>query len=176
MSQSDEQYRQISETTAALLRGILDEAGYLSDDARERLERLHEVHSLFGRYVTPPDLLAGVERKRQEHAELFERTRAFKMVPEHRKRREVLEALADDRLTQRQLVDRLLVHYPGAHINAIAYPLLKRLMESGEVDRVRDGAPRAGRPTWRYYRRSELTGPIADLQRALDKPAAGETR
>lgn len=91
----------------------------------------------------------------------------WKMFPEHERFRAILDTLGDDALTVQEVADNFADHLPewGAnrswHYSNI-YPLLQKLRDAGEVDR-KAAEVRGGRPVWRYFRRSELSGPIADI-------------
>lgn len=90
---------------------------------------------------------------------------AWKATPRHERERIVMEALADDHLTASEAADRIQDAHP-AFGNNVGYAsvraLLHQLIDAGEVEREH-GEPRRGRPVWRYFRRSRLEGPIADL-------------
>jgi len=81
-----------------------------------------------------------------------------------------LEALREDRLTVAELTTRLAGQFDDravydGHVRSI----VERLRHAGDVERVRlapgtEGEYHAAR--WLYSRRSALTGPIAELERA----------
>lgn len=102
-----------------------------------------------------------------------EQRSAWRRIPAHERDRLVIQLLGSERLTVSELTRRLRtelagttdVLYPGS---AEVRPILKRLMTARELDRA--PADRAGRTRYRYFRRTELSGPIADLERMLQEP------
>lgn len=79
----------------------------------------------------------------------------------------VLEAIGDETRTQRQIVRRTSEILPDSITDRtvydhMVYTALRRLVEAGEIDR-RPGPVWKGRRIWVYYRRTELTGEIADI-------------
>lgn len=95
---------------------------------------------------------------------------AWKRIEQHQRQRLVLEALGDVGLTVSELAERLAT--PQMTVNYTdVYPLLTQHMElAGEVYRVAE--PWKGTKTRaRWFRNTKLSGPIAELQRALEEGA-----
>jgi hypothetical protein len=77
-----------------------------------------------------------------------------------------LQVLGDDRLTAREVFERVARNFnEGAVYRSDIDPVLKRLLDAREVERVRE--QRGKRMLWVWSRRTALEGPIADLERAL---------
>ncbi len=108
----------------------------------------------------PPDKWA-IER---------ERTAFWKKMPWADRERLALEILGEDRLTVNELTERLSAKVfalggPELH-DSKTRPLLKRMLERRELQRVPETF-RKSRIRYRYYRLTELEGPIKDLNDAL---------
>lgn len=100
-----------------------------------------------------------------------DRWSAWKRTPVHLRQRWALEALGDEGLTTRELAERLekpemMVHYPDVYVL-----MTKHLQPAGEVKRVDEPWTRS-KTRARWYRNATLTGPIADLQKALKEEDA----
>ena len=78
----------------------------------------------------------------------------------------VLETIGDGRLTNRGIWEAVCEAHPGVKLykSEIA-PLTRRLVAAGEIVCEREAW--RGRTRNRYHRRTDLDGPIADLDRAF---------
>lgn len=95
----------------------------------------------------------------------------WRQMPWHERERLLLDVLGDDKLTIGTLVTRVcesrpdVIVYDGGMRN-----LVTRMLKAGELDRVgeqwRAGTTK-GSTRYRYFRRTELSGPIADLNEML---------
>lgn len=94
-----------------------------------------------------------------------EPSRAWKSAPSHERERIVLEALGDARLTRTEVAQRINDTHPEFHVYDSG-PLLDRMLLAGELERVSEAFK--GKKRWRYWRNSKLSGPIADLDQALE--------
>jgi uncharacterized protein YjiS (DUF1127 family) len=82
----------------------------------------------------------------------------------HERDRHTLEALADRRCTVRELNEFLDQGLPDVAVYASdVQQALYRLLNAREVDRRKEQV--GGRRIYRYFRRADLDGPIADLAR-----------
>lgn len=104
------------------------------------------------------------EQRRSED----DRWRWWERQPRHIRHRLVLEALGERALTARQVAERIEREHPeGAlYANQMTY-VLKQLLEAGEVQREPEQFQKKLR--YRWSRKTDLTGPIAGLQRQLDE-------
>ena len=102
--------------------------------------------------------------------EYGERRDEWKRTPMACKEGLIIEAFGDAQLTVRDLTERINEKL-GWQTNSCLYrssveSLVRRLLDSGQLDRDRDGWWR-GRSVYRYSRKRDLTGPIVDLERAF---------
>ncbi|MDX6648150.1 MAG: hypothetical protein QOJ97_101 [Solirubrobacteraceae bacterium] len=83
----------------------------------------------------------------------------------------VLNALGEDRLSLGELVPRVREQAGDDQIwDSYLKTVVNRLIEAGELERVKERRCRGDHPsafTNRYFRRRDLDGPIADLDRRL---------
>lgn len=102
--------------------------------------------------------------------------RHWRMLERHARNRVFIEAIGDDRLTVQEVAARLPNHLPEwgnarpwyyHHV----YPHLVKMIAAGELDRAHAEIVK-GRPVWRYFRRVDLEGPIADLARQFEGESA----
>jgi len=98
------------------------------------------------------------------------RMRSFKRQTTPREREHLVLGLFGEgaRLTRaeaRRQLEQELPQY-DVHTSEVA-GAMDRLMACGDLGREKE--PFHNRYRWRYFRRAELEGPIADLQRALDE-------
>lgn len=86
--------------------------------------------------------------------------------------RQVLDALSEQRLTINELRSYLDEHTGyrvyHSHVAAVVRGLF---VEARELDRVGERYTRGKSLRYRYFRRTKLEGPIADLQRQIDGEA-----
>jgi hypothetical protein len=88
----------------------------------------------------------------------------------HERERQVIEMFGDDRLTVTELWRELMsAHDEWSVERSPVASIVNRLHVARELDRV--GEPYCGRTRYRYFRRTKLEGPIADLQRQFDEGA-----
>lgn len=91
---------------------------------------------------------------------------AWRDLPAAVKQHAVLSALADDRLTVTETLERLSAAHPDAVIGyGGARSVLHQLIDTGDV--TRSPFTHRGRQMWRYRRNTSLTGAIADLNRQI---------
>lgn len=86
--------------------------------------------------------------------------------------REVLALLTDHQLTKREVLDHIRAAHPDMWVSlSTTDAAVNRLYLARELDRIAE--PTANKRTrYRYFKRTTLEGPIADLQRALDEEAS----
>ncbi|MEA2190742.1 MAG: hypothetical protein QOI73_863 [Solirubrobacteraceae bacterium] len=93
---------------------------------------------------------------------------AWRRIPRAERGRIVVEALADERLTQRELRGRVIDQRPDAlFTDEYLRDLLKDLVAAGEVRCAVELPPTGGRRRAYFWRNAELSGPIADLERTF---------
>jgi len=91
----------------------------------------------------------------------------WKRLPRHAKERHVYAVLGEDAFPIKDIQDRLRQANPGYTIYGVE-SFIARMWRDGELDRRR--VPwRGNQQRWAYFRNTELTGPIAELQRQLDE-------
>lgn len=108
-------------------------------------------------------------RRERELAEMRARGEAWRATAGEQRQRLILEALGTERLTVGQIADRLTDQYRedyGKIFDATLRNEVRRMLNRGELDRVR--ADKDSRPRYVYFRKTDLSGPIADLQAMLD--------
>lgn len=141
------------------------------EDTRDRLRRGRE-EFVERRAARKEKLIADLNalKRRPEADEYLEAEKAWHPMPIASKERIVIESLGDDRLPVRELAARVNKTMGGkggpALYRAGVELVLRRLVACGEVDRVKARAGRRG-VIWHYFRRRELDGPIAELERAF---------
>jgi hypothetical protein len=117
----------------------------------ERRKRTHEQHQ---------------EQRRRERAE---RRDVWRRTPKTRRENLVLNALRDDRLTHREVADRVDADLrEGVEGERLVYEsytrlVVMRLFKEGQLEREPDEACKKLR--YRYFRKRRLEGPIVDLER-----------
>lgn len=97
----------------------------------------------------------------------WERCDEWRALPKHEQDRMVLEALGDDKLTNREVENRLLEHDDRPHPSGVSQEIAavtRRLLEAGELERQ---AGQFGMSRFRYFRRTKLSGPIKDLDESF---------
>jgi hypothetical protein len=114
------------------------------------------------------------ERRERRLRERLEKEAAWKRVPAAERDRILLEVLGEDRLTIRELTERMRSELPRcdlyeSHVGRLVGRLFK---EARELDRAADPRKK-GRPRYLYFRRG-LEGPIADLERTFHESDEGE--
>jgi hypothetical protein len=148
-----------------------DEYVELLEDARDALHALLvasspgtgiQVHTAYN------SISRALEARRaDERAEHLERQAAWRRLTSDARERLALELLADDRLTIPELADRFVTELPECEVyEGSIRGLIRRMLKDGEVDRVGERWRRGNSIRYRYFR-PELTGPIADLDRAF---------
>jgi hypothetical protein len=135
---------------------------------------LHEAYNVIKKALKEegttdaPDDPANEERERRMR-EWHEGTEAWRLLRWPGRERVALEALRDGRLTTGELVTRINAAQDECRVYVSDMrPLLKRMLEAGEVDREPEYRASGTLWRWRYFRRTKLDGPIADLNRALE--------
>ena len=104
--------------------------------------------------------------------ELDRRDVSSKTMPRVERVHLVLNALGDKRLTLGELSARIEEQAGVWVYDSRLRPLVYQLHEAGELDRVGERRAKGDKPgaiRYRYLRRRELAGPIADLERALEE-------
>lgn len=165
----------------------------LSDDTRHILQRISLASlSRSADYLTPLDTDAiryaeglpddaddgapvhetaptAAELRARTSAEAAEKRRAWREMPRWERKRRLLDALGDERMTTSALA-RKLNRTPGASFSGEYTRILAReLVEAGELVEAK---ATGGRCRFVYSRQTELSGPIADLEAAFHE--AGE--
>lgn len=101
------------------------------------------------------------EREREEARE-----DAWKGMDWPARERLLLETLRDESLTKREIRTRINAEHDDLHVyESNITGLLKRMVERRELDQIAEQWK--NRLRYRYRRRADLDGPIADLERAL---------
>ena len=126
--------------------------------------------------VSSPDGAGGRsdEDSVPEEASDQERKRAWRVAPLAVRERIVLEALGDQRMSLWELTSHLYHTRRDIYVTAdYLRKLLTRLVEAGELHEVNESPPppRSGRRRRVYFRNAELSGPIADLEKAFASPS-----
>lgn len=104
------------------------------------------------------------ERRARASAEAAEERRAWRQVPRWERKRRLLDALGDRRMTSSELT-RELNRSPGSRFGGDEARILAReLVEAGELVEAK---ATGGRCRFVYSRQTALSGPIADLERAF---------
>lgn len=97
---------------------------------------------------------------------------AWRRVPRVARERMLLETLGDGRMTARELLHRLYQLPDAAFTEQYTKMLLRELVAAGELEREQE--PINGRRWhWVYFRRTDLSGPILDLDLAFQEPNDG---
>jgi hypothetical protein len=101
---------------------------------------------------------------RQHH----EKKEAWRWLPFYERERSLLEVIGDDCLSVAAIDDA----FREAFTDVIVYQsglsrMLRRMVDRGELDRVKAPSTAGGPPCWTYFRRTDLAGPIADLNRQI---------
>lgn len=87
--------------------------------------------------------------------------------PLKEREREVLALLATEALTRREVMEQLREAHPELGVwQSNTDSIVTRLYRQRELDRTPEPA-KNGRPRFRYFKRTTLDGPIADLDRAF---------
>jgi hypothetical protein len=99
--------------------------------------------------------------------------REWREVNRAERHRLALDALGDGRLTAAQVFERVAAKLgeDARFYRSNIDPVLRDLLEAGEVDRERE--PRGKRMMWVYSARRELDGEIAELDRAFREGDSG---
>lgn len=104
------------------------------------------------------------ERGERERQEQWERRRAWKTLPDEARDRAALQALGDERLTIRETQARMAEILTDCDVyETDARRTLLRLVDAGDV--AREPEAFKGKTRYRYFRTTDLRGPIADLDR-----------
>jgi len=143
---------------------------------------LHSAYTCLKRMLEPePEPETTVSTQSEEHKECWrrhheQRARWTKLsMPE--RNRLTLELLGEDELTVREVMDRLRGELGESAVSDVdARGVLKRLLDAEEVQRKLD--PNSGGTVrYRYFRNTDLSGPIVDLERTFheqDEQEGGE--
>lgn len=89
-------------------------------------------------------------------------------VSPQERERQVLSVLSEHRLTIRELTERLDAELEARVYESHVRACVMRLFAARELDRKPEPGLK-GRPRFRYFKRTRLEGPIADLERALQE-------
>ncbi|MEJ7785437.1 MAG: hypothetical protein WKF96_11575 [Solirubrobacteraceae bacterium] len=126
------------------------------------------------------DSLCGDSQRHESLAEFHERWRASRAgwtgLSQLERDRLLIGMIGNDRLSIKELIDRLATEPDRSNVlYSDLYPPLKALLVAGELDRVSEPYGRKGsRTIHRYFRQTELRGPIVDLDRAFNDPTDAE--
>lgn len=163
-----------------------DEYRQLLEDARDALGELlgavepHESMRLRLSYGDICSALALADEDNERQSEHDERQASLESahdghaawleLPRQEKRHLLLNAIGDERLIIRELLDRIRSLNPDRIIyQSDVQRVVRDLFEHGELDRVRE--LRAGKAwRWRYHRRVELSPELRSLERSLARP------
>lgn len=141
---------------------------------------LHSAYTCL-KHMLEPEPETTVSTESDAHKEWWrrhheQRARWTKLsMPE--RNRLTLELLGEDRLTVREVMDRLRGELGESAVSDVdARGVLKRLLDAEEVHRKLD--PNSGGTVrYRYFRNTQLLGPIVDLERTFheqDEQEGGE--
>lgn len=107
----------------------------------------------------------------EREAQLAEK-RAWRALPRWQRERMLLETLGDKRMSAGELARQLRGVAGGSGFSEeYTRMLLRELVEAGELVEAK---ATSGRCRFVYSRRTELSGPIADLERAFHEPPEGQ--
>ena len=99
--------------------------------------------------------------------ELIEQRNVWKRLSRLDRERLAIEVIGEKHLTVSELTARIESELGGRSVVSVyvsdVRPLLARLIGAGELDRF--GEQWRGRTRYRYFRRTQLSGPIAELER-----------
>jgi hypothetical protein len=172
MSNNDEEWLdQLKEALDALEKVIKSSkpgTGWSLHKAYTAIER--GIERVVGEAESPP------VDEQQEDLEYWQMRETWKQMPLYQRERRLLEVLADNRLTIRELRERLNERCGPDSLSldeSQARSLVYSMFKSGELDRCGERFART-RTRYRYFRRTDLTGPIAELDRAFEQEGGTE--
>lgn len=124
-------------------------------------------------YSRVSDAIEALAPERQDRNERWrqwdEQRAAWRRSPIEYRENVVLNALGDERLPIGELTARVNAQLGGTAGDVVydsgVQSLCYRLLAAGQLGREHEPTERT-RPRWRYFRRRDLAGPIADLERA----------
>lgn len=99
----------------------------------------------------------------------WEHEKAWNATRGERRQRLILEALRSDRLTLREIAERLNGQHAdrfGRVYDSMLRGEVYKMLAAGELEREREDFK--NKPRFRYFRKPGLTGPIAELDALLD--------
>ena len=132
-------------------------------DLREKRDEFNERREARKQLTQPTGRDYAAERR-----ERLERKKAWRQMPMARKEGLIIEAIGVDQLRREGIAVRVgeLVGWTtnSCVSSSSVDSLLKRLLASGQLDRVQLRVH--GREVWHYFCKRDLTGPIADLEQA----------
>lgn len=117
------------------------------------------------------------ETIRRMRREQIAAERAWRAIPKAERLRTLLEAVGADAsgLTIAEAVEAMRAKLPDCSIyESHVRPLMTELFKAREVDRRPDPRKNGRRVRWLYFRRPDLEGDIADLERMLRDDAEGD--
>jgi hypothetical protein len=157
---SDDRYLELLETARDAVRDVILESecgtgvitlNYAYDHLKRSIKTLQNEDHMAAPNSAPP-------RARWWKSEFSVRDR------EH----QILDVLAEHRLTLRELAEHMRELHPDLKMDhSSVISIANRLLKAGELDRQPEHYNRGPRIRYRYFRRVQLDGPIADLDRAF---------
>jgi hypothetical protein len=122
------------------------------------------------------DLLNGRDKPethdtRDQAEEWWKRRQTWRRTPDHERRRIALDALGDERLSVREVQERINATHEVLISDSNVQMLFTRMLQAGEIDReVVDG--RARQKRYRYFRKP-MSGEIVALEKLLEQTETG---
>lgn len=115
------------------------------------------------------------QKRRREDEEMRARHDAWRATAGEQRQLLVLETLGPERLTVGQIAEQLTNRYRekyGKIFDTTLRNEVRRMFDRGELDRER--CDKGNKPRYVYFRKTGLSGTIADLQAQLDEERSAE--